>query len=102
MAVPEFTLHALAGVARGHLQIADWKKWAMAGTIQDISIHEAAALRTLGARGMDGKLSGPIQASGYFRKGGVDGIRAEGKVNLQPAAGSIPLEGDVQFQNNKS
>ena len=98
MVVPEFTLNALGGVARGHLQITDWKKWSVAGTIQDISVHEAAALRALGARELDGRLSGPIQAEGYFREGGVGGIRAQGKVDLQPVPGGIPLQGIVPFQ----
>ena len=98
MASPEFTLNALGGVARGHLQITDWKKWSVGGTIQDISVHQAAALRALGAKELDGRLSGDIQAAGYFREGGVEGIRAEGKVDLQPVAGGMALQGVVPFQ----
>lgn len=97
MTVPEFTLNALGGVARGRLQITDWKKWSVSGTIQDISVHQAATLRALGAKELDGKLSGPIQAEGYFREGGLGGIRAEGKVELQPVPGGMPFEGVVPF-----
>ncbi len=98
LSIPEFTLNALGGAARGHLQITDWKKWSVAGTIQDISVHQAAVLRALGTRGLDGRLSGPIQAEGYFRPGGLAGIRAAGKIDLQPVPGGIPLQGVVQFQ----
>jgi translocation and assembly module TamB len=98
MTIPEFTLNALGGVAHGRLQITDWKKWSVSGTVQNISVHQAAALRALGAQELDGTLSGPIQAEGYFRQGGVEGIRAEGKVELEPVAGGMPLRGVVPFQ----
>jgi translocation and assembly module TamB len=98
MTVPEFTVNALGGVARGHLQITDWKKWSVSGTVRNISVHEAAALRALGAKELDGTLRGPIQAEGYFREGGLEGIRAEGNVDLQPVAGGLQLQGSVPFK----
>lgn len=86
---------APAGRFRGSLQIRDLEHVAMKGEIEGLTIAEAGRLLGHETGSLKGTLSGPLELYGDLTSRGFVGSRAAAMLDLEPAAGGVPVQGSL-------
>jgi len=86
---------ALHGQFRGSAQFADFKRLSVKGVAKNFALKDLATLGARNSGELSGTLSGTVALEGVAAKGGLHDVNAQTKLDIVPAKGGVPVQGQV-------
>lgn len=97
----DLQLTALHGQFRGSVQVMDFQRLSVTGTASNFQLKELAGLNQRDSGELNGILSGPVRLEGRLVASGLRDVTADGKFNIIPGTGGVPLQGVVNVGYNQ-
>ncbi len=96
----EITLHnltvtALGGQFKGQADVKEFRLYSAKGVVSGLSVAQLSRATHVKGVVWNGDVSGPVEVSGTFGARAND-FKAEGQLEIQPAAPGIPVSGHVE------
>jgi len=98
--VDRMSVKALHGELTGAAVVDNLEDFRFTGQMDSFDARELAAVAGLPALPYDGLVSGPIHATGKLSEENLHEVDGDGRLAVSPAAGSLPLHGEVSVHYN--
>ena len=93
--LPEIEVSALHGKFRGSARIANFKRLAVEGRVQDFSLKELADVNRRPTGQLNGTVNGSIILNSSLTRTGLADTTLEAHLDLTPGIGGVPVQGAV-------
>jgi translocation and assembly module TamB len=93
----ELTLAGPYGRWRGAASLESWRRFRMQGEAQEIRLDHLQAVFLDRPYAWSGNITGPVSFSGELTSGGLRAGRAAAALRVAPAAGELPLTGELNL-----
>jgi translocation and assembly module TamB len=91
-----FSASALGGELKGEATLKDWRRITVNTEVAGLDLDRLRALVSERALPWNGMVSGPVTASATISGEGFDHAVLEGRVEIAPAVGQLPVEGSIE------
>ena len=94
----DVTVHALDGVFRGSVDLANFRTFKADGTLTGVSVRSLTRMAGYPQAGFSGLVAGPVQVSGSFTN--TRDLRASGRFDVAASGDGVPVQGNVEVAYN--
>lgn len=94
----ELQVGALDGRFRGNGEVRNWRDWSVGGAADGFSLESLRRVVHMQRPfAWSGTVSGPLEMQGVIDRKGVQDLRLNSSLAVEPAPGKLPVEGLVKF-----